>query len=160
MSVVADALHWLTKLEREAVHEANEVDFQQSGVCRSRRRPGAHSCIAPVPLVLASAVFWKLCFHVTGSMHIIASFHAVVVAALASWNIYLGPHQDLEAPLYIIMAGYFIADYFTYCIRHDPIVYGFHHMVTGVFSNLILRLTLFPVDQNLSLNVQCWPRIE
>ena len=74
-------------------------------------------------------------------MHIIASFHALVVAALGCLNLYLGADDDFEHHLYTVMAGYFIADYFTYCIGHDPIVYGFHHVVTVLATYRMINLS-------------------
>jgi hypothetical protein len=73
-------------------------------------------------------------------MHLIASFHAVLVAGVAVLNIHLGPDNDYEHILYVVMAGYFIADYFTYCIGHDPIVYGFHHTVTVLATYRMINL--------------------
>jgi hypothetical protein len=67
-------------------------------------------------------------------MHLIASFHAILVVAISLLNLYLGVDDDFEHHLYGIMTGYFIADYFTYCLSHDPIVYGFHH-VYGVVEH-------------------------
>jgi len=61
-------------------------------------------------------------------MHLIATFHALAVAGISVANLYVGADADFEHHLYTVMAGYFLADYFTYCIGHDPIIYGFRKL--------------------------------
>jgi hypothetical protein len=120
------------------------------------RKFGDHLHVTPMkvtfteqaPWILCSAVVWAVTLRIYNeNAYFVSSVHAIIVSAMAMLNIYLGVDDHMEEYLFSLMAGYFLADYFMYCLRKEFAIYGLHHLLT-VFA---LYRTINGVNWNSTL---------
>lgn len=86
-----------------------------------------------LPWILCSTILWGVLFKVNNydkeDQYTTSTQHALLLGGLGLFNLCVG-HGDYEPFAFYVLTGYFVADFFMFCLQPEFYVYILHHVLT------------------------------